>query len=71
MYHIFVCKLKNNKTINPTEIDDMQLKSEWIDINNLNKVHLLPSFLNDNILKMIRSEIPKFFGSEHIPYNHG
>ena len=71
MYHIFICKLKNDKTVKPTEIDDMQLKSEWIDINDLNKIHLLPSFLNGNILEMINSESPKFFGSDHIPHNHG
>lgn len=70
MYHIFICKLKNDKTVTPTEIDNMQLKSEWIDINNLKELHLLPGFLNDNIGEMISSESPKFFGSEHIPYNH-
>ena len=71
MYHIFICKLKNNKTVKPTEVDDMQIKSECIDINNLNEIHLLPNFLNDNILEMINSESPKFFGSNHIPHNHG
>ena len=71
IYHIFICKLRNEIKVNPTEIDDMQLNSEWIDIDNLNQVHLLPSFLNDNISEMINSEIPKFFGSEHIEYNHG
>lgn len=49
----------------------MQLKSEWIDINNLKEIQLLPSFLNDNIFEMIISDNPKFFGSEHITYNHG
>ncbi|MVX65705.1 NUDIX domain-containing protein [Clostridium chromiireducens] len=71
MYHIFICKLKDDIKVKPTEIDDMQLKSEWIDIDNLNQIRLLPSFLNDNILEMINSEITKFFGSEHIQYNHG
>lgn len=71
IYHIFICKLKNDKTINPMEIDDMQLESEWVNINNLKEIYLLPSFLNDNILEIISSENPKFFGSEHILYNHG
>ena len=46
MYHIFICKLKNNKTVKPTEIDDMQLKSEWIDINDLNKMTCCKMKLN-------------------------
>lgn len=62
-------------------------KSKWTDwhsymVNNKPKcfyayitrkkiIHLLPSFLNENILELISSEIPKFFGSEHIPHNHG
>lgn len=71
MYHIFICKLKNEETVSPTEIDVMQLESEWININDLNKIHILPEFLNDNILEMIHSEVPKFYGSDHIAYNHG
>jgi ADP-ribose pyrophosphatase len=71
MYHIFICKLINEETVVPTEIDDMQLKSEWINISELNKIRILPEFLNDNIMEMIHNEIPKFYGSDHIAYNHG
>ncbi|WP_160688150.1 NUDIX domain-containing protein [Clostridium sp. C2-6-12] len=71
MYHIFICKLKNKETVSPTEIDDMQLKSEWINISDLKKIRIMPDFLNDNILEMIHSEVPKFYGADHIAYNHG
>lgn len=71
MYHIFICKLENNDVNKPTEIDDMQLESKWIDIEDLNKIHLEPDCLNDNIEKMINSDVPVFLGSKHIPYNHG
>lgn len=71
MYHVFICRLKNNKVNIPTEVDTMQLKSEWFEITKLKNIHLLPDFLNDNILEMINSENPIFFGSNHIPYNHG
>ncbi|WP_346940587.1 hypothetical protein [uncultured Clostridium sp.] len=71
MYHIFICKLENNDVNKPTEIDDMQLESKWINIEDLNKIYLEPDCLNDNIEKMINSDVPIFLGSKHIPYNHG
>lgn len=71
MYHIFICKLKNEEIVSPTEVDDMQIKSEWINISDLKKIRLLPEFLNNNILEMIHSEVSKFYGSDHIAYNHG
>lgn len=71
MYHIFLCKLENKEVSKPTEIDDMQVESKWIDINDLNKIHLETECLNRNIEKMINSDIPMFLGSKHIPYNHG
>jgi 8-oxo-dGTP diphosphatase len=71
MYHIFLCELVNDIEKNPTEIDDMQVSSEWIDIEFLDKIHLLPNALNNNIKKIIKSEIPMFLGTERIHYNHG
>lgn len=32
MYHIFLCGLVDDIAKNPTEIDEMQVSSEWIDI---------------------------------------
>lgn len=71
MYHIFICKLQSEKRVRPTEVDNMQIESNWIYIKDLNKIKLLPSFLNNNIIRMINSDVPLFLGSEHIPYNHG
>lgn len=71
MYHIFLCELADDIAKKPTEIDEMQVSSEWIDIEHLDKIRLLPSVLNGNIVKMITNQIPMFLGSEHIQYNHG
>lgn len=70
MYHIFVCKLKDNVMTTPTEIDYMQIESRWISIEDLNKIRLMPEFLNDNILNMINEDNSMFYGSEHIQYGH-
>jgi 8-oxo-dGTP diphosphatase len=71
MYHIFLCELVGEVAKNPTEIDEMQVCSEWVDIEHLDKIRLLPNALNENIGKIIKSEIPMFLGAERIQYNHG
>lgn len=71
MYHIFLCELGEEDIKDPTEIDAMQISSEWIDIESLDKIRLLPSALNNNIKNMIEDEEIMFLGTEHIRYNHG
>ena len=71
IHHIFLCELVDDVAKKPIEIDEMQVGSEWIDIEHLNEIHLLPNLLNENIVTMIERQIPMFLGSEHIQYNHG
>jgi len=71
IFHIFLCELVNDIVKTPIELDEMQVSSEWIDIESLDKIHLLPNVLNKNIVKMIRGQITMFLGSERIQYNHG
>jgi 8-oxo-dGTP diphosphatase len=71
MYHIFICELVDEAAKKPIEIDDMQVGSEWINIEHLDKTRLMPKVLNGNIDKIIKNQIPMFLGSEHIKYNHG
>lgn len=71
MYHIFLCELENDTKSNATEVDTMQVSSEWISLEDLDKITLMPKVLNDNILSMIKDEIPMFLGTETIMYNHG
>lgn len=71
MYHIFLCELADDRVKKPTEIDDMQVGTEWVEIDNLEKIRLLPSVLNSNIYEIIKNEITMFLGSEHIEHNHG
>lgn len=71
MYHIFLCEIVDDIPKKPIEIDEMQVSSEWIAIENLDKIRILPSVLNENIIKMIKSQDPIFLGSERIQHNHG
>lgn len=71
IYHIFVCRLQSEHRAQPTDIDAMQVKSEWVDIEKLEKIYLLPKAVGDNILNIISSDTPLYLGSEHILFNHG
>lgn len=71
MYHIFKCTLSDTAVKTPTETDDMQLSTEWVDISALKNINMYPKALGINIDKIINSEYPLFLGSEHILYNHG
>ncbi len=71
MYHIFICKLNNMDKVEITEKDSMQLYSEWIDINSLNNIRILPEPLEKEIYNIINDSSPKFIGSSKIMYGHG
>lgn len=71
LYHIFTCNPVSHNVIIPTETDDMQLSCEWIDIDNINNIQILPIMLQDKILELINNDKSIDMGSIHIPYNHG
>jgi hypothetical protein len=57
MYHIFRCSLSGKPPVKPTEKDDMQVSTEWINISDLKTVRLLPKVVGDNIDKLINTDI--------------
>jgi len=67
----FVCSLFSKEVKKPTETDSLQIASEWIDIDSLRSIRLLPKAMGDNIRKIINCDSPIFLGSEHIRFNHG
>ena len=71
IYHIFICRLQNDRRECPTEIDTMQEKSEWVEIGRLNEIAMLPKVVGNNIINIINSGVPLYLGSDHIQFNHG
>ena len=71
LYHIYICELENQSKNAPTSIDDMQLESQWIDIDELNNIRILPVSLGENIYKLIKEGLTMDLGSSHIAHNHG
>lgn len=71
LYHLYICNIENKIIDTPTSIDDMQVESQWIDIEKLNEIRILPVALGENIYRMIKDNLTLDLGSSHIPYNHG
>ena len=70
-YHIFVCELADVARADPTETDDLQTGVEWVALDRLSEIRLLPRAVGENIAGIIDGGAPVFLGTEHIPYNHG
>lgn len=69
--HIFICHLSSEAFKQPIEQDSMQIACEWISIDQLKDISILPKAVNDNLQVLIGCDTPLFLGSEHILYNHG
>lgn len=72
IYHIYFCSLKAIDKIEPTNIDDMQEDSIWIDINKIDEnFKLLPKMVKENLIDMVEGRHPIFLESVRIVHNHG
>ena len=71
MYHIYVCSLLDKPRVEPTEVDDMQDESVWVDIEEASKSKLLPEMVGKNLLKMINGDAPMFLDSVRVEHHHG
>lgn len=65
IYHIFICHLKSDVTLCPTEHDTNQLGCEWIPIEKIIDMNLRPTILVENMMNIINSNSPVFLGSVH------
>lgn len=71
VYHIFLCELMSDKAEIPGEKDGGQVGIEWIDIDTLNSIRLLPKGLGDKIVDIVNGIAPVFLGSELTKFNNG
>jgi hypothetical protein len=71
MLHIFLCKLDSLERVEPTETDDLQLASEWIPVEDVPQINLLPKQVREQFGALIESEHPMYLGSHFLEYNHG
>ena len=71
MLHIFVCSLVHENAEKPTETDDLQIACEWIPVETVPSLKLLPTQVKDNFGKLLQGNCPLFFGSVFLEHNHG
>lgn len=71
LYHIFVCTLADEAVIAPTETDDLQLGTVWVEVGELTNIRLLPKVVGAHLLELIEGSCPLYLGTEYIPFNHG
>ena len=71
MLHIFVCRLTTPDRIEPTETDDLQISVEWVPIEDVPSVNLLPKEVRAAFTRLIAEDAPQFLGSVYLEHNHG
>ncbi|MCL2187445.1 MAG: NUDIX domain-containing protein [Defluviitaleaceae bacterium] len=68
VYHVFLCELSKEERIIPTEKDEMQVSSEWVDIGTIqaeNTIRLFPTAVRDNLCAILNETSPLFLGSNY------
>lgn len=65
MYHIFLCRLVDEVKSAPTEMDESQIESIWVDVEDLDSLYFLPATLNGSISKIIKEDCTLFLGTSH------
>ena len=72
MYHIYRCSLDTDvPRIEPTEVDDMQDDCQWVDLERIHEVALLPQMVKDKWDEMVKGQHPVFLDSVRLEYHHG
>ena len=71
MLHIFLCRLTTTERIEPTETDESQIAIEWVCVEDVGNINLLPIQVHAAFSRLITEETPLFLGSVYLEHNHG
>ncbi len=71
MLHIFLCRLTTLERIEPTETDDLQIAIEWVPVEEVPNINLLPKEVRAAFTQLIAQDTPQFLGSVYLQHNHG
>ncbi len=71
MLHIFVCRLTTLQRVEPTETDDLQISIDWVPVEEVPNINLLPKEVRAEFSRLILEETPLFLGSTYLEHNHG
>jgi len=71
MLHIFICRLTTLQRVEPTETDDLQISIDWVPVEEVPSINLLPKEVRENFSSLIAEDTPHFLGSAYLEHNHG
>ena len=71
MLHIFVCRLTTLQRVEPTETDDLQISIDWVPVEEVSNINLLPKEVRAEFPRLIAEDTPYFLGSAYLEHNHG
>jgi hypothetical protein len=71
MLHIFICRLASKERKEPSETDEAQIATEWVPLEDVTRINLLPVQVKESFDQLISGETPVFLGSVYLEYNHG
>jgi len=71
MLHIFICRLTTLQRVEPTETDDLQISIDWVPVEEVPNINLLPKEVRENFSRLIAEDTPHFLGSAYLEHNHG
>ncbi|WP_164995832.1 NUDIX domain-containing protein [Miniphocaeibacter massiliensis] len=69
IYHIFRAYLKSENTVNPTEVDSLQIAMEWIDLEEIKNMKILPKCIGESFLELVQANNIIDLGSSLVRVN--
>lgn len=64
LYFIFLCSLNDVRPVEPSNRDTFQTGTEWVPLSEIQKIHLFPRAVRDNIMELIGYGETLYLGSE-------
>jgi len=64
VFFVFFCHLADKTACIPTEEDEGQLGSEWVDMGNIHNITFFPSKVKERFGEILNSEYVLFLGSD-------
>ena len=71
LLHFFICRLTSAERVEPTETDESQVANEWVPLEDVPQINLLPTQVRDAFSRLTTEEAPQFLGAAYLEHNHG
>lgn len=66
IYFVFLCRKGEEEAKEPTEMDTYMLHCEWVKLDAVKDIRLLPKAIKENIERILNTDTTIYLGSEYI-----